>query len=94
MPFGNKKLQMWLAVGGVAFVIFLVWISSIKYSIKASITDFSSAQKDNFNKLNQTQVDFKKEITQLKEALGAINVTPAPQQAQGEIANEAATSTK
>lgn len=84
---------MWLAIGGAMLVIFLVWISSVKYSIKAAITDFSSAQKENFNNLNQTQTDFTKQITQLKEALDQTNATSTLQQVQGEIANEAATNT-
>jgi peptidoglycan hydrolase CwlO-like protein len=92
MSTDKKKLHMWLAVGGVMLVIFLVWISSVKYSIKAAITDFSSAQKENFDNLNQTRADFTKQITQLKEALGQINATSTPRQARGEVANEAATS--
>lgn len=56
-------------------MIFLVWMSSIKYSIKASVIDFSASRKDDFSKLEDAKLNIKQQIIEIKEAFGNLKAT-------------------
>ncbi|MFA5133527.1 MAG: hypothetical protein WC459_01860 [Patescibacteria group bacterium] len=83
MPEGNKKLYMWISVAGTLFVIFLIWIASVRYSIKASVIDFSSKTDNGLKSMDEIEENIKKELLELKEALNSSVATST---------NEAATS--
>ena len=102
----NKKLIMWLGVGGVMTVFFVAWIFNLKYEFKASL---KKSAKSGFN-WSQTKSELDKAMNQVKQGLSEVkkiqaNLKPkatvgqaglTPEQInllKGKLLNEAASGT-
>jgi len=64
----QKKLYMYIGVGGLMAVIFTVWIFTLKYEFRASVR---KSARNEFN-WEETRVELDKTMTQVKQGLAEI----------------------
>lgn len=71
----NKKVLMWLCVGGVTAVIAVIWVASIRFSISASAVELKESKRQGLETFTELQTNFKKQIEEMKEKFEKLQAT-------------------